>query len=84
MVPVRIDLPADRRDCVPGHPRRVHAPSVDLAVPAGKFGPGSDFPTSAADPPSSTADQLEKLASLRDRDVVTAEEFQQGKARILA
>jgi Short C-terminal domain/Phospholipase_D-nuclease N-terminal len=48
------------------------------------FGPGSDFPTAAAAPPSSTADQLEKLASLRDRDVITAEEFQQEKARILA
>jgi hypothetical protein len=37
----------------------------------------------AAGPPS-TADQLEKLAGLRDRDVITAEEFQQGKAPILA
>jgi predicted PurR-regulated permease PerM len=48
------------------------------------FGPGSDFPSTAAGPSSSTADQLEKLASLRDRGVITAEEFQQEKARILA
>ena len=47
-------------------------------------GASSDFPPTAAGPPPSRADQLEKLASLRDRDVITAEEFQQEKARILA
>jgi len=34
--------------------------------------------------PGSTADQLEKLASLRDRGVITAEEFEREKAKILA
>lgn len=32
----------------------------------------------------STADQLAKLADLRDRRVITAEEFDRGKAKILA
>ena len=32
----------------------------------------------------STADQLTKLADLRDRGVITAEEFEREKARILA
>ena len=48
------------------------------------FGASGDFPPAAAGAPPSRADQLEKLASLRDRDVITAEEFQQEKARILA
>ncbi len=38
----------------------------------------------AASSPASTADQLEKLASLRDRGVITAEEFDREKAKILA
>ena len=33
---------------------------------------------------SSTADQLAKLADLRDRGVITAEEFDRQKAKILA
>jgi len=37
----------------------------------------------AAGSPSS-ADQLEKLADLRDRGVITAEEFEREKAKILA
>jgi len=31
-----------------------------------------------------SADQLAKLADLRDRGVITAEEFERGKAKILA
>jgi hypothetical protein len=61
----------------------MHHRSVWQFQPRG-FGPGRDFPTEAAGPPSSAADQLEKLASLRDRNVITDEEFQQEKARILA
>ncbi len=38
----------------------------------------------AADSPASTADQLEKLANLRDRGVITPEEFEREKAKILA
>ena len=38
----------------------------------------------AADAPASTADQLEKLANLRDRGVITPEEFEREKAKILA
>ena len=34
--------------------------------------------------PESTADQLAKLADLRDRGVITAEEFDREKAKILA
>ena len=34
--------------------------------------------------PESSADQLAKLAGLRDRGVITAEEFEREKARILA
>jgi hypothetical protein len=32
----------------------------------------------------SSADQLTKLADLRDRGVITAEEFEQQKAKVLA
>ena len=38
----------------------------------------------AASSPASTADQLQKLADLRDRGVITAEEFDREKAKILA
>jgi len=34
--------------------------------------------------PESSADQLAKLADLRDRGVITAEEFEREKAKILA
>jgi ABC-type multidrug transport system fused ATPase/permease subunit len=34
--------------------------------------------------PQSTADQLSKLADLRDRGVITADEFESQKAKILA
>ena len=38
----------------------------------------------ASDTPASTADQLAKLADLRDRGVITADEFEREKAKILA
>ena len=38
----------------------------------------------AASSPASTADQLAKLADLRDRNVITAAEFDREKAKILA
>jgi hypothetical protein len=38
----------------------------------------------AAQPSASTADQLEKLASLRDRGVISPEEFQREKEKVLA
>ena len=38
----------------------------------------------AADSPASTADQLAKLADLRDRGVITAGEFESQKAKVLA
>ena len=38
----------------------------------------------AAGTPASTADQLAKLADLRDRGVITPEEFEREKARIMA
>jgi membrane protease subunit (stomatin/prohibitin family) len=38
----------------------------------------------ASQSPSSTADQLDKLASLRDRGVITPEEFQREKEKVLA
>jgi len=37
----------------------------------------------AADAPASTADQLSKLADLRDRGVISAEEFEREKAKVL-
>jgi hypothetical protein len=37
----------------------------------------------AADTPASTADQLSKLADLRDRGVISAEEFEREKAKVL-
>ena len=38
----------------------------------------------AASAPASTADQLAKLAGLRDQGVISAEEFEREKARVLA
>ena len=38
----------------------------------------------AADPPANTADQLAKLADLRDRGVISAQEFEHQKAKVLA
>jgi ABC-type multidrug transport system fused ATPase/permease subunit len=38
----------------------------------------------AASSPASTADQLAKLADLRDRNVISAEEFEREKAKVLA
>ena len=38
----------------------------------------------AASTPANTADQLAKLADLRDRGVISAEEFDREKAKILA
>jgi ABC-type multidrug transport system fused ATPase/permease subunit len=38
----------------------------------------------AAESPASTADQLSKLADLRDRGVISAEEFEREKAKVLA
>ena len=38
----------------------------------------------AADSPASTADQLAKLADLRDRGVISAGEFERQKAKVLA
>lgn len=61
----------------------MHHRSIWQFQPRG-FDASSDFPATATGPPPSRADQLEKLASLRDRGVITAEEFQQEKARILA
>ena len=39
---------------------------------------------SAAGPSTNTADQLHQLADLRDRGVLTAEEFEAQKAKLLA
>ena len=38
----------------------------------------------AASSPASTADQLAKLADLRDRGVISAEEFEREKVKVLA
>ena len=38
----------------------------------------------AASAPANTADQLSKLADLRDRGVISAEEFDREKAKVLA
>jgi hypothetical protein len=38
----------------------------------------------AAESPASTADELAKLADLRDRGVITAAEFDREKAKVLA
>jgi Short C-terminal domain len=40
--------------------------------------------SAAADSPDGAADQLAKLADLRDKGTITTEEFEQGKAKILA
>jgi multidrug resistance efflux pump len=38
----------------------------------------------AANSPASSTDQLTKLADLRDRGVISAEEFERQKAKVLA
>ena len=38
----------------------------------------------SAGPPANAADQLQKLADLRDRGVMSAEEFEREKAKVLA
>jgi ABC-type transport system involved in cytochrome bd biosynthesis fused ATPase/permease subunit len=38
----------------------------------------------ASQSPANTADQLEKLASLRDRGVISGDEFDREKAKVLA
>ena len=38
----------------------------------------------AVDSPASTTDQLTKLADLRDRGIISAEEFEREKAKVLA
>ena len=38
----------------------------------------------ATDSPASTADQLTKLADLRDRGVISAQDFEREKAKVLA
>jgi hypothetical protein len=38
----------------------------------------------AAGPPTSSADQLAKLADLRQRGVINSEEFEQAKAKVIA
>jgi hypothetical protein len=40
--------------------------------------------TAAAPSPANTAEQLEKLASLRDRGVISSDEFDREKAKVLA
>jgi Short C-terminal domain/Phospholipase_D-nuclease N-terminal len=42
-----------------------------------------EYVQNAAQTPASPADQLEKLASLRDRGVITPEEFDREKAKVL-
>ncbi len=42
------------------------------------------YPAQNGTSSSSTADQLAKLADLRDRNVISAQEFDQAKAKILA
>jgi hypothetical protein len=42
------------------------------------------YPPAASGEPGSTADQLQKLADLRDRGVISAAEFEREKAKILA
>ena len=43
-----------------------------------------DYVRHAAQPEGSTADQLEKLASLRDRGVISPDEFDREKAKVLS
>ena len=40
--------------------------------------------SAASDSPATTADQLSKLADLRDRGVISPEEFDREKAKVLA
>ena len=42
-----------------------------------------EYVQSAAQTPGTSADQLEKLASLRDRGVITPQEFDREKAKVL-
>jgi hypothetical protein len=45
---------------------------------------GAYVQEAVADSPANTADQLAKLADLRDRGVISAQEFERQKAKVLA
>jgi Short C-terminal domain/Phospholipase_D-nuclease N-terminal len=61
----------------------MHERSARLAQPQG-YAAREYSQRAAAQEPASTADQLDKLASLRDRGVITPEEFQREKEKVLA
>jgi len=46
--------------------------------------PAMPTPSPQAAPPASIADELRKLASLRDEGIISASDFEQAKARLLA
>ncbi|WP_273678379.1 SHOCT domain-containing protein [Erythrobacter fulvus] len=58
------------------------APETGAAQAAGNLAPEAQAPARAPDP-ASTLDELQKLGDLRDRGILSEEEFEAMKARIL-
>jgi Phospholipase_D-nuclease N-terminal/Short C-terminal domain len=52
--------------------------------PLGKNETVRGYTPGASEPPATTADQLQKLADVRDRGAISADEFEREKAKILA
>ena len=79
--PVRGGHPADRRAGVPDRPRRRRCTSGRTQRALGQDQEIRDFGQQHTGP--SPADQLATLADLRDRGVITADEFDREKAKVL-
>ena len=70
---------------VPDRPRRLDAASGPRSRPNSRTQEFRGYVReAAADSPASTADQLAKLADLRDGGVISAGEFERQKAKVLA
>ena len=68
---------------VPKEATRPFADWLRAKLSAPKSAESSEPPASPAPQPMSIADELEKLAGLRDRGIITAEEFDAQKSRLL-
>ena len=83
VVLVRVVHPADRHPGLPDRARRLDA-RAGRAAGAQEDAESRSYIRQAAADPANSADQLAKLADLRDRGVISAEEFEREKAKVLA
>jgi Short C-terminal domain len=78
--PVR---PGRDRGAAVSHRERVLAQYQDLEAAAGRGSPAVAAPAPVAAPADVVADQLTKLADLRDRGILSDPQFEQQKSRLL-